>query len=264
MVPDGTPIQTVIAQAVSDGHTVANPAWVVMQADRTENVTLAPGVYLTGRDGFSTASPTLTGLVSVLTNSGTLAANVFSMDSVNVVGPSNYDVVQSSGSAPHLFLLSNCIITATGATYAALGCVNSNAATIIRCRNIELRHTVAPGSASTYALVVSMDAAGTVDIDGFTAAPMTCRSMNLLTGSVTIRNAKIDTGASGVTSSAIRVGDASLTLVRSDVYNTQTDATGVILVGTASLRLRDVYFNVTDGANQCVEFRRQAPCATGT
>jgi hypothetical protein len=140
-VPAGTSIQSIIDAAVAAGHTDANPAWVIPQEARTEDLVLAPGVFISGGNASGTHAPVvITGTITVATTGGTLIGNHFSIERLAVVGPSGGVALTFSGTGPQRLFLRDVWLTAQGAGYCMVTSNTHASSHIVQADDFKLSH----------------------------------------------------------------------------------------------------------------------------
>lgn len=134
-------IQAAINQAVSDGHNDNNKAFVVVSQDKTENITLAPGVFLIGLNSSGTHSPwVITGQVTVNSVSGTIDSNHYAISGLAIVGPSTLPAMTCTGTAPQRVFLKDVWITANGVGGHCFEMSNSGAGSIAELDEFKASH----------------------------------------------------------------------------------------------------------------------------
>jgi hypothetical protein len=223
LVAAGTSIQAVIDLAVAAGHTQANPAWVVMQEARTENLVLAPGVYLLGRDSSGTHCPiVLTGSVTVSATSGAITANRYAIEGVMVSGPSGGNAVLFSGTAPARLFLRDVWLAGAGAGFA-LETTNTGSGSIVDGNTVKLSHSGTGWllhCAGCTTTLRDVETSGNVGVGHVETG-----------GSLYVDGGECDANATSV----FDVEAAGvLTLTRSQVTNALANSNGIRLLGVAA------------------------------
>ena len=115
-VPHLGSIQNQITLAENAGHNAGWPAWVVVQENRTENITLKSGIYVTGGVTSGTRSPiVITGKVTVNPITGTFETNKYSLEGLSIVaGTTNGTALEFIGPNPAEVFFGDLTLTTNG------------------------------------------------------------------------------------------------------------------------------------------------------
>jgi len=135
-VPHLGSIQSQITLAENAGHNAGWPAWVVVQENRTENITLKPGIYVTGGVTSGTRSPiVIDGTVTISPVTGTFQTNKYSIEKLSFAPTAANSVVLTvSGTNESEIFLSDLTLTTSGTSGAGrcLSVTNSHADTVVK------------------------------------------------------------------------------------------------------------------------------------
>ena len=235
IVADGS-IQAAINQAVTDGRNDTNKAFIVISKDRTENITLKPGIFLVGLNSSGTHSPwVITGQVTVNSISGTIGDNHFAMSGLEIVGPSTVQAINFTGTAPQRLFLKDMWITANGVGAHCLEINNSGSGSIVEIDDIRCSHNgtgYAIHSILGACVIEDMETSGTISIARVEAG-----------ATLVISNSECD--ANAATAFDIAAG-GTLTISRSNIENLTANAIGINLLAAGAVAIvGSVLFNTT-------------------
>lgn len=235
MVGSGS-IQDSINQAVLDGHNDNNKAFIMISQDKTENITLKPGIFLAGLNSSGTHSPwVITGQVTVNSTTGTIDSNHYAISGVEIVGLTTQQAINFTGTAPQRLFLKDVWITAIGVGGHCLEMNNSGSGSMVEADEIKFSHTgtgyalhILQGSCT----VEDMESSGTISIARIEAGAI-----------LVINSSECDANAS---SAFDVVAGGVLTLSRCIVENLATNAIGINLLGIGAVAVvGSVLFNTT-------------------
>jgi hypothetical protein len=244
LVPVGTTIQTVLAAAAAAGHGVASPAWVVVQEARSENVSLTVGgIYLKGRDSSGVHCPiVITGKVTVNGAAGAIGSNRFSLEGLEVIGPSGDSAISFEGTNPQRLFLKDVWLTAQGAGYC-MSASNAGSGSIIQVDDFKLSHN---GTGWCLHCVAGATSIASVETSGAVGLG------HVETGAtLSVNYGELD--ANDVSAFDVEAG-ATLTLAGCVLTNAAANSNGIRLLGVAAVAyVVDTAFNVPAGTGRAVE-----------
>ena len=248
VVPIGGSIQTVIDQAVADGHSDSNPAFVIVQSATTENISLTKGgVWLVGANGSGTMAPiTITGRVTINGVDATYGLNHFFIANLSFVGPADVPVILISGTNPTRLLMDDVWVTASGSSGNGhcLEITNTGVGTSAYLGEFKGSHN---GTGFMFhlvhgtAIVKDCETSGTIGI----GLVETGASLNIGSG---------ECDANATSAFDIQAGGL-LTITRSSISNTAANSFGVRLLGVGAVAvLGEVIFSIpTAGTGRAVD-----------
>jgi hypothetical protein len=229
-------IQDSINQAFADGHNDNNKAFIMISQDKTENITLKPGIFIAGLNSSGTHSPwVITGQVTINSVSGTIDNNHYAISGVEIVGPTTVQAVNFIGTSPQRLFLKDVWITANGIGGHCLEMNNSGSGSIVEADEIKFSHTgtgyalhILQGSCT----VEDMESSGTISIARIEAG-----------ATLVINSSECD--ANSATAFDVVAGGL-LTLSRCVIENLAANAIGINLLGIGAVAVvGSVLFNTT-------------------
>jgi hypothetical protein len=248
-------IAAAVAQVIADGHSDANPAWIGIAGKMTETVSLVHGgEFFRGMLGSGTHAPiVLTGGWTLTGADGTLDANHFSIQELEIVGPSTGSAIHFTGTQPQRLFMKDVWLTAQGVGGTGLLVDNSGSGSIIEIDDIKISHTAVTGD--NYCIDVTR---GSVSIDDLETSGSHVQVAIVRTGAtLVIRNGELD--ASGDEAIHVQAGGV-LTVGISVITNTQANSSGIMLDSGAVAVLGETFFNIPAGTGYAINGVAGAVC----
>jgi len=243
-------VTAAIAAAVAAGITDANPAEVILLNNTTENITMAPGVYLTSPGTGTHGSPVITGSVTVTSSTGTLVTNHYSISNLRIVAPSNGHGINFTGSAPQKLFVRDVWIDASG-TGDCIYMDNSNATSTLQ---MDIAHLTHSGSGDIYCINVTAGNCYVTDIETSGATQVAAVQTGAL---LTINGSELDANGDVVCET---YGTGSLTITNSILTNTATNGNGIKINSAGStVTVGQCLFSIPVGTGSVVYYN---PAAT--
>ena len=269
---DSTPYKTIgaaltaIDAAITAGNLTAgdtNPIFVILRGNSSETVTLTRGhVYLVGDNGGIHTPIYLAGTVSITPTAGDLGSNHFAITGLHIVGPTNGNALQCTGTLPCRVFLQDVWITANG-TGAGYLQTNTGTGTICNGDSVKFSHN---GSGDVYCVDITKGSAnftaaetsGAVQVGAVRAGATLAFSQSELvaagdivletygTGSLTVTLSTITNTAAN--SNGFKLNDAGGVLTLGNNLITVPAGTGKVVNGVAGTFLFHAG-NIFGGAN---------------
>jgi hypothetical protein len=212
-------ITAAINAAVTAGHNDANSAIIILLADITENITLAPGIFLTSFGTGTHGSPIITGSVTVTSSTGNTVSNHYSISNLRIVGPVNGKALYFTGTAPQKLFVRDMWIDAHG-TGTGIYMDNTGSGSTLQ---MDIAHLYHDGSGDIYCIDVVHGGCYVTDIETSGATQVAAvRSGAVLT----IDSSELDAVGDVVCET---YGTGSLTITNSIINNTQANGNGIKL-----------------------------------
>jgi hypothetical protein len=212
-------ITAAINAAVAAGHNDANSAVVILLANITENVTLAPGVYLTSLGTGTHGSPTITGTVTVTSSSGSTVTNHYSISNLRIVGPTDGKAIYFTGTAPQKLFVRDMWIDAHG-TGTGIYMDNTGSGSTLQ---MDIAHMYHDGSGDIYCIDVVNGGCYVTDIETSGATQVAAVRAGAV---LTIDSSELDAVGDVVCET---YGSGSVTITNSIINNTQANGNGIKL-----------------------------------
>jgi hypothetical protein len=211
-------ITAAISAAVTAGHNDSNPAIVVLMANITENVTLAPGIFLTSLGTGTHGSPDITGTITVTSSTGTVSSNHYSISNLRIIAPdNNTNCIYFTGTAPQKLFVRDLWIDAKG-TGTGIKLDNTGSGSTVQ---LDIAHIAHSGTGDVYCIDVTHGNCYVTDIETTGAIQVAAvRSGAVLT----IDSSELDATGDIVCET---YGTGSLTITNSIINNTQANGNGI-------------------------------------
>jgi hypothetical protein len=210
-------VTTAISAAVTAGYVDGNPAEVILMGNTTENITLAPGVYLTSLGTGTHGSPNITGTVTVTSSTGTTVSNHYSISNLRIIAPTNGYCINFTGTAPQKLFVRDMWLDANG-TGAGIYMDNTGSGSTLQMDTAHLAHS---GTGDVYCINVTKGGCYVTDIETSGAVQVAAVQAG---ATLTIDSSELDANGDIV---AETYSTGQLTITNSVINQVKANATGI-------------------------------------
>ena len=233
-----------ISAAVADGHTVTNPAFIILLSTITEDVTITQGgIWITTDYGTGThGSVILNGTITINGDDNRLTRNHFSISNLRIVAPIDSPGVLFTGENPQRLYMRDLWIDASGTTGSCIYADNTGTGSVCYLNTAHLTHS---GSGGAYCFDAESGSMYLTDIE---ASGENVTVAKVASGAtLTLDSSEIDVRGY---EAAIEVYGGILTVTRSTISNAKARSHGIACKTSGSVvTITDCLFNIDPDAD---------------